>query len=80
MRRASVHDIRYHFAQIEKLLEGGEEIEITRYNRVVARLLPATNRGALSRPDFAGLLRRIYGEKKLASSGAKLIACERGRY
>jgi len=35
-----VRDLRYNFPQIEALLHSGEEIQITKRKRVIARLLP----------------------------------------
>jgi antitoxin (DNA-binding transcriptional repressor) of toxin-antitoxin stability system len=38
MRKASVCDLRYRFSEVERLLEDGEEIEITKRSRAIARL------------------------------------------
>jgi antitoxin (DNA-binding transcriptional repressor) of toxin-antitoxin stability system len=62
------------------MLAGGEEIQITRRKRVVARLLPPENRPAAKRPDFLARLRKIYGNKRLAVSGSELLSAERNRY
>jgi len=43
-------------------------------------LLPPENRAAAKRPDFLGRLRKIYGHKRLAVSGAELLSAERSRY
>jgi antitoxin (DNA-binding transcriptional repressor) of toxin-antitoxin stability system len=80
MKRASVRDLRYHFAQVEKMLRRGEKIEITKRRRVIARLMPVESSEEPPRPDFAALLKKIYGDKKLKVSGAQLIARERDRY
>ncbi len=80
MRKATVRDLRYHFSRIEDLLRGGEEIEITKRKRVIARLSPALPQPAPARPDFMARLRRIYGGKALKVSGAELLAEERGRF
>ena len=79
MKKASVRDLRYHFSEVERLLQQGEKIEITKRKQVIARLLPV--RPALSRcPDFLGRLRTIYGDKVLEVSGAQLLAQERDRF
>jgi antitoxin (DNA-binding transcriptional repressor) of toxin-antitoxin stability system len=78
MRKASVRDLRYRFAEVERLLQQGEKIEITKRRQVIARLLPA--RPAIRRrPDFMARLRSIYGDKTLKVSGARLLAQERNR-
>jgi len=78
MKKASVRDLRYHFAAVERLLQRGEKIEITKRKLVIARLVPA-RRAVGRRPDFLARLRRIYGDKTLAVNGAQLLARERDR-
>ncbi|MBV8055426.1 MAG: hypothetical protein JO071_09335 [Deltaproteobacteria bacterium] len=79
MRKASVRDLRYRFSEIERLLQQGEELEITKRKQVIARLLPIRLPAARC-PDFVARLRSIYGGKKLQVSGAQLLAQERERY
>lgn len=40
MTKASVRDLRCEFKKIERLLLQGEEIQITKRRRVIARLVP----------------------------------------
>ncbi len=83
MTKASVRDLRYEFKKIERLLLRGEEIQITKRRRVIARLVPERAEGAKTArelPDFMGRLREIYGDKVLAVSGAELISADRDRY
>ena len=80
MKRASIRDLRYSFKKIERLLCQGEEIEITKRRRVIARLVPESTQSAAEKPDFLARLRAIYGEKTLKVSGADLIAQDRSRY
>ena len=79
MRKASVRDLRYAFKKIERLLHLGEEIQITKRRRVIARLVPDAQPAA-EVPDFMGRLRTIYGDKVLAVSGAQLVSEDRNRY
>ena len=79
MRKASVRDLRYRFSEVERLLQRGEKIEITKRKKVIARLLPA-RLSVARRPDFLARLRRIYGDKTLEVSGAELVAQERERF
>ena len=74
-----MRDLRYNFAAVENLLQAGEEVQITRRKRIIARLLPPAETGKTKRPDFLARLRSIYGDKRLAVSGAKLLSQERGR-
>jgi antitoxin (DNA-binding transcriptional repressor) of toxin-antitoxin stability system len=80
MIKASVRDLRYEFKKIERLLLQGEEIQITKRRRVIARLVPEKQEGEKKMPDFLARVRRIYGDKVLAVSGADLISADRDRY
>ena len=80
MRKATVRDLRYRFREVESLLREGEEIEITKRKRVIARLLPSKAASPVRRPDFLGRLKQIYGNSRMKVSGAQLISRERGRY
>ncbi len=80
MKKATVRDLRYRFREVEDLLREGEEIEITKRKRVIARLLPSRPLVPSQRPDFMARLQQIYGDKRMKVSGATLVARERGRY
>jgi antitoxin (DNA-binding transcriptional repressor) of toxin-antitoxin stability system len=80
MTKASIRDLRYEFKKIERLLLKGEEIQITKRRRVIARLVPETEGVAKKLPDFEARVRKIYGDKMLTVSGAELIAWDRDRY
>jgi len=80
MIKASVRDLRYEFKKIERLLLQGEEIQITKRRRVIARLVPEGAEGAKKMPDFEARMRSIFGDKVLAVSGADLISADRDRY
>jgi antitoxin (DNA-binding transcriptional repressor) of toxin-antitoxin stability system len=80
MRKATVRDLRYRFREVESLLREGEEIQITKRKRVIARLVPSKPAVPGRRPDFLARLKKIYGERRLKVSGAELLAHERDRY
>jgi antitoxin (DNA-binding transcriptional repressor) of toxin-antitoxin stability system len=80
MKQASVRDLRYEFKKIERLLLQGEEIQITKRRRVIARLVPESAEVHKKMPDFLARVRKIYGDKVLAVSGADLISADRDRY
>lgn len=80
MKRATLRDLRYRFPAVESLLDAGEEIEITRRKRVIARLLPPAKPSRRKRPDFLARLKQMYGTKRLEVSGAELLQKERARY
>lgn len=76
MAKASVRDLRYKFHEVEDLLRQGQEIQITKRKRVIARLVPERDPKAPELPDFLARLRKIF-DKPLKVSGAELIAKDR---
>jgi antitoxin (DNA-binding transcriptional repressor) of toxin-antitoxin stability system len=80
MRKAGVRDLRYRFAEIEDLLRAGEEVQITKRRRVIARLVPVESSNPPALPDFLARLKQTYGKKILQVSGAELLARERDRH
>jgi antitoxin (DNA-binding transcriptional repressor) of toxin-antitoxin stability system len=80
MKKASIRDLRYSFPKIERLLRDGEEIQITKRRRVIARLVPERVFPRAELPNFLARLRAIYGDKVLEVSGAELLAEDRSRY
>lgn len=80
MTKASVRDLRYGFKKIERILHQGEEIQITKRRRVIARLIPERAEPPAEPPDFLKRLRATYGSKILPVTGADVIAEDRSRY
>jgi antitoxin (DNA-binding transcriptional repressor) of toxin-antitoxin stability system len=79
MKKASIRDLRYRFSRVEDLLAEGEEVQITKRRRVIARLLPVETPATAPRPDFLGRLVRLYKGKRMKVSTAELLAAERER-
>lgn len=79
MKEASVRDLRYDFAKVERLLRQGHEIRITKRRRVVARLVPERPEAKPAMPDFLAQLREIYGDRILPVTAAEIIAEGRNR-
>jgi antitoxin (DNA-binding transcriptional repressor) of toxin-antitoxin stability system len=76
MKTVSVRDLRYDFPKVEELLRSGEEIQITKRKRPIARLKPEPmERPPL--PDFLGQMREIFGDKVLKVTGAQIISEDR---
>ncbi len=65
MKTATVRDLRNNFARLEAWLADGEEIRIEKRGQPVALLtaLSARRRTRVPRPDFAGRLRRLWGDR-----------------
>lgn len=77
MKKATVRDLRYRFSVVEDLLREGEEIQITKRKRVIARLLPPAPPTPKAIPDFLGRMKKIFGKKRMKVSGAEIIAQNR---
>lgn len=78
--QVSITDMKYDFKPIEAQLKKGGVVHITRRGRTVAQLVPADLPPAKGMPDFAGRLKRLYGDKKLTISTAELLAADRDRF
>ena len=76
MKSATIRDLRYRFSEVEARLQSGEEVEIRRRKRVIAKLVPI--RAQLDPyPDFASIQREIFGKRKMRMTGAELAALNR---
>ena len=76
MKSVSVRDLRYDFPRVERLLSEGNELQVTKRRKVIARLKPECGtRPPL--PDFLARMRANYGDKVLEVSGADLISADR---
>jgi prevent-host-death family protein len=76
MKKASVRDLRYKFHEVEDLLRSGQEVEITKRKRPIARLVPIRKKRR-KLPDFYARMRKIFGKRKMAVSNAELLAWDR---
>jgi len=80
MRKASIRDLRYRFSVVEDALRHGEEIQITKRKRVIARLLPPEPPAKPVMPDFLARLKKTFKGKKLKTTGAEIVSEGRGSY
>jgi len=79
MATITVRELRYDFPRVEALLRQGEEIQITKRGKPLARLLPQRP-GYLPLPNFAAEIKEIYGDLVFDVSGADLISLERDHW
>jgi len=80
MKQASVRDLRYDFKKIERLLHQGEEVQIIKRRKVIARLVPENTQSRPPLPDFRARVRAIYGDKVFKVSDAEVVRQDRDRY
>jgi prevent-host-death family protein len=61
MKKASVREIQHHFSDILRRIEEGEEVCITKRNKIVAKIVPHSEiqREPVEYPDFVGRAKEI---------------------
>jgi antitoxin (DNA-binding transcriptional repressor) of toxin-antitoxin stability system len=79
MKTATVRDLRYHFSEIEARLQRGEEIEIRKRKRVIARLVPVRPK-LDAYPDFEARARALFGDRIAPQTGTEMLAEDRDRF
>ena len=62
MKTATVREAQHHLQKILRAVAQGEVVEITRRNRIVARLVPATQVPRNGLPDFVARARALWGK------------------
>jgi prevent-host-death family protein len=78
MKTASVRDVQHHFSKVLAWVEKGEEVQITRRNKLVAKIVPADAQGtAVILPAFAARARQIWGETRVGKSLTETVLGER---
>jgi prevent-host-death family protein len=73
MKTATVRDVQHHLAHVLRWVEDGEEVQITRRDRIVARLVPARGAKKPAWPDFERRLRRIWPGRRRGTPVSRLI-------
>jgi prevent-host-death family protein len=80
MESATIREVQHNLAAYVRKVEHGQQIEIRRRNRVVARLVPA---GAAAQPardpkwgEVRERLRRMWGDKPAPGKPISEILCE----
>ena len=72
MKTASVQQVPQKWAQILEWVAAGEEVEVTEQEKVIARVVPATQ------PDFLARAKKIWGEQPSGKPLSELVAEARG--
>jgi antitoxin (DNA-binding transcriptional repressor) of toxin-antitoxin stability system len=63
MKTATIRDLRYDFSRVEAWIRNGNEIEVTKHGRPIARItpLPAPAAKKLVKPDIMARLKKTWG-------------------
>lgn len=78
MKTATIRDVQHHLSKVLAWVEQGEEVQITRRNRTIAKIIPAgapTRRVAL--PAFGERARKIWGETPTGSNLSQIVLANR---
>ena len=78
MKQTSIRELKHQTSKVLAEVESGGTLEICRRGKPVAVLSPPGRRKKIERPDFAGRMREIYGNRILGSTGTDLVAETRG--
>ena len=78
MRTTTVAELARDMQAVLGLVSAGEEVEVTREDRVVARLVPPSESAlGIVWPDFCARARRMVGKAK-GTPPSRLIIADRG--
>ena len=81
MKTATVREIRNEFAKILNWVEDGEQVEITKRKRVVARLVPVKAKPKkLEWPDFEARRARTFPNGVKGKPVSEILDEARGEY
>lgn len=80
MKETSLRELQHHLSDVIRSVEQGQEVVITRRNRVIARLVPDRPRPQeITWPDFAKRARAIIRKPKGAPLSAIVVEERKGR-
>jgi prevent-host-death family protein len=75
----SVRELQQNLKRVMARVERGETVEVTRRDRPVARLTPATSAGPVSDwPDLEARTRRVFGDRVISPGGSEAVVDSRG--
>jgi len=78
MKQATVRDVQHHLSKVLGWVAQGEEVQITRRNKLVAKLVSAhDNAGSSELPDFSGRARAIWGDAPIGKSLSSIVVEDR---
>jgi antitoxin (DNA-binding transcriptional repressor) of toxin-antitoxin stability system len=78
MKQFSIMETQHNLSKVLREVEAGQEVQITRRKKVVARLLPPLKSEEIRFPDFAARARRTWGGRWKGASSDKLLDESRG--
>ncbi len=74
MKMASVREVQHHLRKVLAWVEKGEEVQITRRNKPIARIVPAeVHSSPVLFPDFEARARKIWGNTPAGKSLSEAV-------
>jgi antitoxin (DNA-binding transcriptional repressor) of toxin-antitoxin stability system len=69
MKTATIRDLRYDFSRVEAWIRNGNEIEVTKHGRPIARITPLPKPAArkLVKPDIMAQLKETWGDRTFSA-------------
>jgi prevent-host-death family protein len=81
MKTATVREIRHDFGRVLNWVEDGEQVEITKRRRVVARLVPVRAKAKkIEWPDFQARLKMTFPNGVKGKPISEILDEARGEY
>lgn len=81
MKTATIRDIRHDFGRILNWIEDGQEVEITKRGRVVARLVPVKAKAKkIEWPDFQARFKNTFPNGVKGKPISEILDEARGEY
>ncbi len=77
MKRATIRQLQHNLSEVLTWVEQGEEVQVLRRDKVVARLLPPGPQPSRS-PDFVARARAIWGAAPPGSTLSAIVTESRG--
>jgi len=79
MKVASIRQMQHNLAEVLAWVEGGQEVQVFRRKKLVARLLPP-NPEQVASPDFLTRARDIWGKKPSGKRLSAIVSEARGKH
>jgi prevent-host-death family protein len=81
MKTATVRDIRHDFGRILSWVEEGQQVEITKRRRIVARMVPVKPKSRkMEWPDFQARLQKTFPGGLKGKPVSEIVEEGRGEY
>jgi antitoxin (DNA-binding transcriptional repressor) of toxin-antitoxin stability system len=77
MKTATIREIQHNLSEVLSWVERGEEVQVLRRNKVVARLLPPQPQPSQS-PDFVARARAVWGDGSRGTALSAIVSESRG--